>query len=588
MEQGVEPGETGWLLEALTAMLRCHSVQALCGLAYDALRDGLGYDRVGLLLIDEGRRTVVAQRGTGSDGAKYPASGLEWPLQSDSFYPRVLSDPRLQIAGPGFIYINDVPSQIPPDGQRYLDGHPTQLLLASLRSRDRVAGMLSVDNLVSGRGLSAADAPPLVAFASALAIALENVTLQERLAGQIRGLDADARRSADELSLIGEISRALVGAHSLEAALDIVYDGIQQGLGYDRVGIHLVDPQGQLLMEVRGTDVDGRKLSATGRGLSLAPESPIWQAPSNAELLRGALCYYTEDVYTETPREQRHTLDGIPRQNLTVAMRNGDTVTGLISVDNLISGRPIAAMEAAPLLALAAQVGTAIERARLQERERTERRRLEIMAESAHSLNSSLDRNVILADLAERLRQTIDAARVVFTQVDPTVQFAELLAASPTEHRSPLSLGSAEPEGHPALAEVPRSCRPFSGRLRDPSGRSLQPAEQRYLERQGLQAELLLPVVAREALIGVLEIYWTRPVTIDAGTIAWCAAIASQAGVALHNARLYAEVALRAERDGLTNLLNHRALLEAIDAAIDAAFQAVMSLILCGLAVRVR
>ena len=30
--------ESGWLLEALTAMLRCHTVQALCDLAYDALR----------------------------------------------------------------------------------------------------------------------------------------------------------------------------------------------------------------------------------------------------------------------------------------------------------------------------------------------------------------------------------------------------------------------------------------------------------------------------------------------------------------------------------------------------------------------
>ena len=570
MGRVVGAGESGWLLDALTAMLRCHTVQALCDLAYDALRDGLGYDRAGLLLIDEGRRTLVAQRGTGPDGTKYPDPGREWPLQGDSYYARILSDPRLQIAGPGCMYIGDVASQMPADGRRYLDGRPGQLLLASLRTRDRVTGLLSVDNLTTGRPLSAEDGPPLVGFATALAIALENVALQERLAGQIRSLDAEAVRSAGELSLIGEISRSLGGAQSLEAALDIVYAGIRGGLGYDRVGIHLVDPRSELLTEVRGTDADGRKLSATGRSLSLAPGSSIWQAPSNALLLRGALFYYTEDVYAETPPEQRESLDGVPRQNLTVALRNGDAVTGLIAVDNLISNRTIAAVDAGPLLALAAQVGTAIERARLQERERIERQRLGILVESARSLNSSLDRDAILADLAERLCQTINAAHVLFTQVDPSARRAEPLASSAPAHRPPAAFSVAGSEAHPALLEVLRSGRPFIGQLYDPSGRTLQPEEQRYLERRGMRAELLLPVVARGVLIGVLEVYWTRAVTIDADTVAWCEAIAGQAGVALHNARLYAEVALRAERDGLTNLLNHRALLEGIDALVAA------------------
>jgi len=568
MGRGVGAGESGWLLDALTAMLRCHTVRALCDLAYDVLRGGLGYDRVGLLLIDEGRRTLVARRGTGPDGTKYLDPVREWPLHGGSYYARMLAEPRLQGTGPGYIYFGDVPSQMPPDGRRYLDGHPTQLLLASLRTRDRVTGLLSVDNLTTGRSLSAEDAPPLVGFATALAIALENVALQERLAGQIRSLDAEAVRSAGELSLIGEISRSLGGAQSLEAALDIVYEGIRGGLGYDRVGIHLVDPRSELLTEVRGTDAAGRKLSATGRSLSLAPDSSIWQAPSNALLLRGGLSYYTEDVYAETPPEQRDSLDGTPRQNLTVALRNGEVVTGLIAVDNLVSGRPIAAADAGPLLALAAQVGTAIERARLQERERIERQRLEILAQSARSLNSSLDRGAILADLAERLHQTTSAARVVFTQVDPASNRVESLVSPSAGQRSPASSGTPGADAHPALAEVLLTRRPFSGQLHDPSGRVLQPEEHRYLERRGLRAELLLPVVTREALIGVLEVYWTGLVTIDADTVAWCETIAGQAGVALHNARLYAEVAQRAERDGLTNLLNHRALLEAIDAAI--------------------
>jgi diguanylate cyclase (GGDEF)-like protein/putative nucleotidyltransferase with HDIG domain len=52
--------------------------------------------------------------------------------------------------------------------------------------------------------------------------------------------------------------------------------------------------------------------------------------------------------------------------------------------------------------------------------------------------------------------------------------------------------------------------------------------------------------------------------------VALCTAIAEQAAVALENARLYADAAARADCDALTGLLNHRALLAALDHALAA------------------
>ena len=46
-----------WLLETTSRLLRCRSRVALLDLAYDAIRDGLGYDRVGVALADDQRRT---------------------------------------------------------------------------------------------------------------------------------------------------------------------------------------------------------------------------------------------------------------------------------------------------------------------------------------------------------------------------------------------------------------------------------------------------------------------------------------------------------------------------------------------------
>jgi diguanylate cyclase (GGDEF)-like protein len=68
----------------------------------------------------------------------------------------------------------------------------------------------------------------------------------------------------------------------------------------------------------------------------------------------------------------------------------------------------------------------------------------------------------------------------------------------------------------------------------------------------------------------VLELYWDRPMPIRPGTVELCVAVAEQAALAMDNARLYEEVAKRAETDPLTDLLNHRALLERLDGALTA------------------
>jgi diguanylate cyclase (GGDEF)-like protein/putative nucleotidyltransferase with HDIG domain len=164
-----------------------------------------------------------------------------------------------------------------------------------------------------------------------------------------------------------EMGRLVNAAESLDEVLDVVYDGIREGLGYDRVGIVLFDWEREEFIECRGTDEFGNRTCPTERVLSLKPDSPIWSSPDLAALREGAYFYYTDDLYRDTPLDQRYLLDGRPTHNLAVALRSGDRMTGLISVDNFVSRRPISPEQAPLLLALANQVDTAVERARVLE-----------------------------------------------------------------------------------------------------------------------------------------------------------------------------------------------------------------------------
>ena len=183
-----------------------------------------------------------------------------------------------------------------------------------------------------------------------------------------RAIGSAERHEHHTLQWLLDISRRLNKARLLDEVLDVVYDGVHDGLGFERVGVNLFDYEAGIFDDCIGTDARGRKLRPMDRHVELDEDSPIWHFPGIAALLRGADLYYTTDAFAECPPELRFLFDGEPRHNIMVPLHSGDAIIGMISVDNLLSGRPITREDAAPLLALAHQVGTAVERARAHAR----------------------------------------------------------------------------------------------------------------------------------------------------------------------------------------------------------------------------
>jgi diguanylate cyclase (GGDEF)-like protein/PAS domain S-box-containing protein len=170
-----------------------------------------------------------------------------------------------------------------------------------------------------------------------------------------------------QLEWLRAISQRLTETRSLAEALDAVYDGVRSGLGYDRVGINLFDYEAGTFEDLIGTDAAGNKYIPTNRRVELHSDSPIWSFPGIAAMLRGDPYYFTEDAAAECPPELIYLFDGPPKHNIMVPLRVGEQVSGMISVDNLPSGRPIERREVDALLSVAGQVSRAVENARLLE-----------------------------------------------------------------------------------------------------------------------------------------------------------------------------------------------------------------------------
>ena len=80
------------------------------------------------------------------------------------------------------------------------------------------------------------------------------------------------------------------------------------------------------------------------------------------------------------------------------------------------------------------------------------------------------------------------------------------------------------------------------------------------LELWGWKSMIELPLVIEGRSVGLIEVADYRSSRRWSGRdIAFCQTIASQAAMAVRNAQLYEDLQRRADRDSLTDLLNHRA-----------------------------
>ena len=88
------------------------------------------------------------------------------------------------------------------------------------------------------------------------------------------------------------------------------------------------------------------------------------------------------------------------------------------------------------------------------------------------------------------------------------------------------------------------------------------PSEVELLRSDGKRGLLMLPLVAKDQSIGLVELFATTPVQLTDQRLQLARTMANEAAMALENARLYEDARNLADRDPLTGFYNHRFLHE--------------------------
>jgi signal transduction histidine kinase/CheY-like chemotaxis protein len=243
--------------------------------------------------------------------------------------------------------------------------------------------------------------------------------------------------------------------------------------------------------------------------------------------------------------------DAAAPDSLVVPITCGDTAIGTLTVTSpACAAWPPATVEL--VRAIAAQVALAADNARTHRHTRAQADELATLVDVGARLTSTLDLPSVLDAVAEAAVGLIGAQGCAVLELNAEEKRLHYRAGRGMHHNVTFSIpmgvgaaGTAAVRRTPVFSrDVERDPPPLSDVAVDQRGRTISEIAREH----GYRAVLAVPLVSREQVLGAIAIFWNDVHERDEREVRLLTGLASQAAIALENARLY-EDAQRALAD---------------------------------------
>ncbi len=490
-------------------------------------------DDVHIFLYDADKDEFIFGTALWKNGSRQPA--VTQPRRDG------LTARTLRSDGP--IVINDAQShplytadQTKAWGVGAIAGFPLRRASRRPLEQDRRLGVFSIAFLTP-HSFTAEELRVLTLLADQAASAIDNAQLYE-----------ETRRRLDDLTALHEVGLAATSTLELAEVVARTVKALRHKLGFEHLGLFLVNNTDEARMATvdlyahSGTEGDLARNLRVGLGHGIVGAAAATGLPVRV----GAV--------SADPRY----LPGIPdtQSEMAVPLKAGERLVGVVDVQ---SPRPNAFSEADErvLVTAGSQLAVIIENSRLYELERQRRQQLEGLQVTAAGINAELELDTLLRLVVDEAARTFDAqASSLLMWNDDTCACAQCrCGALESAHQGAYLTIRASHGLSPEYIENQRVLRSRveDMQLRNPyrtltiEDLARQPlGDLPLIEREGLCSALAVPMVIGGQLEGTLVIYSkavTRKFTSEEVDLA--AVFANQAGIAIKNARLYAETRRR-------------------------------------------
>ena len=376
----------------------------------------------------------------------------------------------------------------------------------------------------------------LEAVAGQAAIALHNADVyeeSERWAAQLAVVQASVSRM-NRLTSVEEIGQAVV-------------EETRRVVAYHNCRVYVIEPPDDLVpIAFKGEVCHYLEIPMDVLRTKVGTGFTGWVAVHGEALL-------INDANADPRGSTIPGTDEVDESMVVVPMRFDDRVIGVVTLSKLglhqFDARDVRLMQI-----LSDAAGTAIQSARALEESKRASGRMQRLLALSSDLSRSLDPLTIADLIARHLCQAAGADEAAMSYWDRTND--RLLSWGYYPEPEP---GVIEPAY--ALADFPATRRVLEQQATmfvDVADPAADPAETAELRKNGFAELVMLPLVATGDSIGLVELLGAGPMQLEPATLDLVRAMANEAAVVLENARLYEAARNLADRDPLTNFLNHR------------------------------
>jgi len=438
-----------------------------------------------------------------------------------------LSFPPLEVAWQRDALFQELREVCAGDGLR-------TLLLVGLQVRDSSYGVMLMGSR-KPRIFRPIELRLLLAIGSQLGVAMENWSLHRA-----------AERHDQELRILHRVSDLLRATFDLESQVEILREELKGVLGTTNFSLSLQEsPEGPLKTVVPFETADGEDTPGAAEVDGLAE----FVCQGRSPLL------LNQELPAAARRLGIKPVDGRLRTWCGVPIHFSDGALGVLAAGDFERENTINQEQFELIQVLADEAASAIESARLFQKERRRSSHLALLNELAQKAASVLNPNQLLDSICGDVRSAFDRDLARIEVVD--LQKNELVVEAQAGYGAELLGRRARcGEGLSGTAAMSREPALANSVLRDPRYVALHP---------GVRSALSLPLWYRDDLLGVLSLESFRENSFSQQDVLTLQSLADQLAIALHNARAYQSALDQAITDGLTGLKTHRYFMEALD-----------------------
>jgi PAS domain S-box-containing protein len=531
------------LREIATRITAIRDPEELLQQVVDSGRRLLSAERAQLDIVDPATSLIRWSRASG-DGA----FGLGLPGTSEGTPADVgINGVAIDARGPVITgdYLGDPRIRHIPDSDAYVGRVGIRSVVAvPLLSDTDLLGILKVAT-IRADAYDDEDAALMAAFADQAVVAIQNA----RLIDQLRRSREEISRRADAERAVREIAANISTLRDVDAILQQTVDEARRLLDSTSARIDMLDPDGRTLRWAFAAGEDAiRTLQEGFDGEFQVGEGIAGLTVATGESFRTG-DYLTDDRFPHVERSDQLVRETGFRSVLSSPLTGESGPLGAISVSSVERDHYDDA-QAELLRALADQAAIAIQNARLIAELRASRAAVTRTAEAEQSLREIAAQITAIRDAGSLLQGVVDAAKRLVSAEGAVLDLVE----DGTTLRWAFDAGVAHLFEPDEVANMTMPVGIGATGLAVAEDRVITATDNpkvlfpdsdindRFFGATGYRSMIIAPITGEAGPLGALEVYSTRPGAFDEADAGVIRSLATQAAIAIQNARLIEEL----------------------------------------------